>query len=92
MKVVRGTNRRHYWVDEAGKAELARCGWLVDRGPTEDGDPWIVECGAQLVRLDDDGWACAAGHEHLTYGTPAQQERERAEALAEHMAALRAER
>lgn len=43
----------------------------------------IVECGAPIVRLDADGWACEAGHEHLTYGSPAQQAAEREEALRE---------
>ena len=88
-----GTNGRIYFVDERGHATLARCTWLVE---VASGDPEpscpadtvkIVECGAKLTRLDDDGWTCADGHEHLAYGSAAQQAQERAEAQWETTAA-----
>jgi hypothetical protein len=39
------------------------CGWLVDGGYTEDGDPIVLECGA-IAKAKGAGWACANGHEH----------------------------
>lgn len=39
------------------------CGWLVQDGYTEDGEPYVVECGA-IAKAKGAGWACANGHEH----------------------------
>lgn len=41
------------------------CGWLVPVW-SEDG-PAAAECGAPAVGLDN-GWTCANGHIHYTYG------------------------
>lgn len=45
--------------------ETFLCGWLVQRGWTEDGEPIVVECGA-LATATERGWSCEAGHEHVT--------------------------
>jgi hypothetical protein len=68
------------------------CGWLVERtytvGDDESGyEGYTVteECGA-LAWTTDQGWVCDAGHEHLTYGSEAQQAEERVEAMVEALA------
>jgi hypothetical protein len=72
MEIKNGTNGRIYWVDERGVATRATCAWLVQLpGYDEDGNVTVVDCGAPLVRLDDDGWECEAGHVHHTYGSAA---------------------
>lgn len=44
------------------------CRWLI-RDVYRDADGWpeeqIVDCGAE-VAVGDDGWICAAGHEHVS--------------------------
>lgn len=81
--ITHGTNGRIYFVGERGVATLARCTWLVEDGYDEDGELIVLDCGAPLTRLDADGWECAHGHYHHTYGSAAQQAEERAEAALE---------
>jgi hypothetical protein len=55
------------------------CGWIVERfvGHDYDGNPrYEVEaCGSVLTITDEFGsWACADGHHHFTYGSPAWAE------------------
>lgn len=94
MEITKGTNGRIYWTDERGVATRATCSWLVERtdvvGDDEYGyEPFtrIEDCGAPLTRLDDDGWECAAGHYHHTYGSAAWAAEDAAEWAAERHAA-----
>jgi hypothetical protein len=42
------------------------CGWLIEAGRhPEDGETIIRECQARAFATDT-GWACEAGHEHVT--------------------------
>lgn len=52
-------------VLKADAPNVFPCGWLVPVN-TEDG-PAAVDCGAPAVGLDN-GWTCAHGHIHYTYG------------------------
>lgn len=80
-----GTDGRIYEVDATGRATLAVCRWLVERR-IEDYS-YAVDCGARLTRLDDDGWDCAHGHSHRTYGSAEWAVRDHAEWLEERYAA-----
>lgn len=67
---------------------LITCLWLVlvpsgNPEPDSEADCWReVECGAPVTDVVD-GWTCEAGHSHYYYGSPTQQEQERAEAMME---------
>lgn len=42
------------------------CSWLVADGTTEDGEPWIRECGGLSWYLADGrGYECEHGHDHI---------------------------
>lgn len=75
------------------------CSWLVERkhitpwtpmsdeedmwGPDEyEAEAVIEDCGAEVTEIED-GWRCAAGHHHYTYGSASQQAEERREAWLE---------
>lgn len=60
------------------------CRWQM-QGPWVEDYYAIIECDG-IVTFTKDGWHCDNGHEHLTYGSPAQQEQERIEAAVEYMA------
>lgn len=49
----------------ADAANVWSCSWLVKDGYTEDGDAVVIDCGAVSVGFDN-GFACAAGHSHLS--------------------------
>lgn len=65
------------WGDSLDAITLGTCGWLVDHGlvpePDSAHDRIVLPCGAPLVRDDETGWACHAGHTHVTYGGPAYE-------------------
>ncbi len=72
--------------------ETFLCGWMIERtdlvGDDEYGyEPYtrVVDCEA-LAYATEGGWHCENGHEHLTYGSPAQQAEERIEAAVEEWA------
>jgi hypothetical protein len=81
------------------KVNTALCGWLVeiptaslyppeaDWYPDSASDVYTtVECGS-LAFFDAEGsFRCEAGHEHLAYGSAAQQAEERIEAAVEEWA------
>lgn len=54
-------------------AEITTCGWLVERyvgwvdeeTGQADGSTMTVECGAECI-VDERGYRCDAGHEHVT--------------------------
>jgi hypothetical protein len=68
-----------------GAESVFRCSWLYQAGHDEDGEPIILSCDAPAHETDR-GWDCFNGHEHLTYGSPAQQAEERVEAMVEVLA------
>jgi hypothetical protein len=88
------------YTDEAGRATLATCGWLVEvpsghPEPDSPADRWTtVTCDAPEYAIDGDpeaGWFCTNGHRHLTYGSPAQQAQERLESFMEFAASTHPE-
>ena len=53
--------------------EALVCDWLVSLGYTEDGDPIIAECGAEVL---DHGrsWSCEVGHGGTYYSVITPEE------------------
>jgi hypothetical protein len=89
------------YIGSTGRAELATCTWLVavptaslypaeaEWYPDSPADVYTeVVCGAPVYAVDGDldHTRCPNGHEHLTYGSPAQVAQERLEAMVEHAA------
>ena len=82
---VRDCYARRYAFEKLANGQTFTCSWLYAAGYDEDGGQIIRECGAQ-ARETDRGWECLNGHEHLTYGSEAQQADERIEAAVELLA------
>jgi hypothetical protein len=100
---VRDCFERKYRFEATHGKAIGTCSWWVEiptaslHSPEEEWYPdspadvyTTVDCGAPMHALNgslDEGWTCRAGHEHLAYGSPAQQAQERLEAMVEDFAA-----